>query len=223
MTEHEPLQPLTDSQREMLEEAVTGYQVSLTRAAAEYLVGRGLEPATVRTFRLGVVDDPMPGHERRRGWLAIPYLDRDGRPLYIRFRRPPELDYDESIPKYLGMEGEPIRMFNVGAIHRAETEIHVTEGEFDAMVLSQLGLHAVALPGAVSFAGRHRRMLAGFNKIWVWGDPDDAGADFVNRVMKALPRARGVRLSKDVGDVTDTYLALGAEGIFELFDREEHV
>lgn len=48
-------------------------------------------------------------------------------------------------------------------------------------------------------------MLAGLNRIWVWGGPDDAGAKLVHRVTRALPQARGVRLR--AGDVGETWKA----------------
>ena len=95
-------------------------------------------------------------------------------------------------------------MFNVRALHQARDEIHVCEGEFDAMILTSLGLHAVAVPGANAWQPHYRRMLAGFSRVWVWGDPDDAGAEFTNRICRALRSAKGVRLRH--GDVTDTYL-----------------
>ncbi|XVS66056.1 toprim domain-containing protein [Actinosynnema sp. CA-299493] len=111
------------------------------------------------------------------------------------------------------------RMFNVRAVHGAGDEIHVCEGELDAVILSMLGLHAVAIPGAKLWFGRHRRMLAGFSRVWVWGDPDDAGAEFVAKVTRSLRSAKGVRLR--TGDVTETYLAGGREAIFEPIKPKE--
>jgi DNA primase len=115
--------------------------------------------------------------------------------------------------------GETTIIYNVNAIHDAKHVLHVTEGEFDAMILQQIGLPAVAFPGAKSFKGHHGRMLAGFNRLWVWGDPDAAGAEFVTKVTNRLPRsARGVKLTH--GDVTDTFLAGGAKALVSLIDGE---
>jgi 5S rRNA maturation endonuclease (ribonuclease M5) len=52
--------------------------------------------------------------------------------------------------------------------------------------------------------------------VHVWGDPDQAGAELVNRICRALPAARGVRLTD--GDVTETYLAGGADALLALID-----
>lgn len=224
MTEQEPLRPLSGSQRETLREAVESYEVALTAAAASHLVKRGVTKETARTFRLGSVLDPAPGHSRFTGFLALPYLDKDGEPVSLRFRCIAEHDHRSfGHGKYMSMTDEPARVFNIRAIHEAARgssgEIHVTEGEFDAIVLNQLGLPAVAIPGASGFQGHHRRMLAGFNRAWIWGDPDDAGAEFTAKVCRMMRSAKGVRL--EVGDVSETFSAGGAEAIFDLIGMRQ--
>ena len=209
------MRPLSDSQREALEEATTSYQAALTGAAG-FLAARGISRAAADTHRLGVVVDPLPGHGRFRGFLAIPYLDREGRPLSLRFRCLQDHNHrDYGHGKYMSITDEPARTFHIPAIHQAGNEIHVCEGEFDAIVLNMIGLHAIAIPGATGWQSRHRRMLAGFNRVWVWGDPDDAGADFTNDVCRGLRSAKGVRLRD--GDVNETYLRGGASALQALF------
>lgn len=212
------MQPLSDSQREALAEAVTAYQNSATAEAASYLGARGISPDAADTARLGVVGDPFPGHERFAGYLSIPYLDQNSEPLSIRFRRLPWLPGEG--PKYMSISGEPVRVYNVGAIHRADEVVHIAEGELDAIVLEQLGMHAVAIPGAQLWRGHHRRMLAGFRRIYVWGDGDDAGADFTRKVTQSLRRAKGVRVPRGM-DVTDIYLAGGAQALLSLIAEED--
>ncbi|MFC4089382.1 toprim domain-containing protein [Micromonospora sp. GCM10011541] len=198
-----------------MEEATRAYEDQVTQEAASYLVARGVGKAEAATFRLGVVADPYPGHSKYRGMLAIPYLDRDGKPLSIRFRCLQEHEHRDFFHgKYNTVKDEPARCFNIGAIFRAGDELHVTEGEFDAVVLNKIGLPAVALPGANNFKPRHRRMLAGFSRIWVWGDPDDAGAEFTNKICRSLRQAKGLRLRD--GDVTDTYLKGGEQALLSI-------
>jgi DNA primase len=218
--EREPLAPLSRTQREALEEAVSAYQSQLTAGAARYLMGRGIEQEVADTFRVGEVVDPAPGHERFVGMLSIPYLDREGAPVSIRFRCIRDHDHREHYHgKYNSMTGEPARLFNVAAIHRAADEIHLAEGEFDAIVLDTVFGSAVGVPGANSWLGRHRRMLAGFSRIWVWADPDAAGAELMNKVARSLRSAKGVRLRG--GDVTDVYLSGGPEALRELIEGEQ--
>lgn len=220
MDEPKTLLPLTDSQMEELEEAVSRYEAQLTVDAARYLRDRGLGREVVSTSRLGVVGDAFPEHKRFTGMLAIPYLDRDGHPLTIRFRCLEEHDHRAYFHgKYNSMADDPPRMFNIRALWEAKDEIHVTEGEFDALVLNKIGLPAVAIPGAHLFQWRHQKMLAGFSRIYVWGDPDEAGADFAKKLTKRMARAKSVRLQ--VGDVTDTYLAGGADALLALIGEEK--
>lgn len=215
MTGQGRLLPLSASQQEALEEATNAYSAQLTADAARYLLARGIGEEEAATFRLGVVVDPYPGHAKYRGMIAIPYLDRHGKPLSIRFRCIQEHNHRELYHgKYNTLQGEPARCFNIQAIFKAGDELHVTEGEFDAIILNKIGLPAVAFPGAHSFKRHHRRMLDGFSRIWVWGDPDDAGAEFINKVCRSLRQAKGLRLR--IGDVTDTYLAGGEEALLEV-------
>ncbi|WP_372411831.1 toprim domain-containing protein [Streptomyces luteireticuli] len=203
-----------------MEEATAAYQAALTEDAARYLADRGLGPAEVATSRLGVVTDPFPGHERYRGMLAIPYLDHRQQPLTIRFRCLQEHDHrDHGHGKYATLPEDSPRMYGVDSIHAAGDEIHLTEGELDRAILRKIGWHAVAAPGAEMFFARHHRMLAGFSRVWVWADPDGAGAKFNNRVCRALRSAKGVRLR--VGDVTETYLHGGAQSLYDLIDEEK--
>lgn len=201
-----------------MEEAVARYEKAVSVDAARYLLGRGIEEATSRTFRLGVAADPAPGHEKFRGMLALPYLHHSGYPLTVRFRCIQDHNHREhGHGKYMGISGDTARMFNVGAVLRAGSEIHVTEGEFDAIILNQLGLPAVAIPGATGWRSHYRVLLAGFSRIWIWGDPDEAGAELVNAITRSLRQAKAVRLKE--GDVTENYLAFGANHLHELVDE----
>src|SRR5690606_12049619 len=159
VSEHDgPLQPLSTSQREALEDAVSSYESSMTPEAARYLVARGIGREEAKRFRLGVVADPHPGHGRHAGKLAIPYLDRAGRPLKVRFRCLQDHDHRTYFHgKYEDLKGEPPRTYNNRAIHEAGDEIHIAEGEFDALILNKIGLPAIAIPGAQAWLGRHRR------------------------------------------------------------------
>lgn len=195
------------------------YQAAVTGPVARFLVGRGVGQAEAATHRLGVVADPLPGHARYTGRLAIPYLDQHGLPLTIRFRCLEDHNHrDFNHGKYMSLPDEPVRVYNVGAIHRAADELHIAEGELDAVILNKIGFPAIAIPGARLWRGHHRRMLAGFSRVWVWGDPDDAGAELVAKVTKSLRSAKGVNLRD--GDVTDTYMAGGAEALYAAIGRE---
>lgn len=229
MSEQESLLPLTDLQRGLLESAIQDYQFELATAAGvrEYLAGRGLKQATLDGARLGVVSDPpSAGHENYAGWLAIPYLDKNGAPLTVRFRCLQHLENgckaEGHKMKYASISHDPARTYNVGAIHRAargDGTINICEGELDALVLQQAGLNAIALPGASAWRPRHRIMLAGFNEVNVWADPDDAGDQLATTILKSMRNARRIRLTH--GDVTETCANLGEAGLLALLGEEK--
>lgn len=213
--------PLTVFQRKTMAAVVSHYEQAVTAELAEWLMDRGLTEETSRGNRLGEVRDPFPGHEAMRGWLCIPYLDKDGKPLTVRFRRPDWLGMDNG-PKYRSLPNDPARMYNIGAIHRAvrdhEEILHLTEGELDALILQQCGFPAVAVPGATSFKGRHRVMLAGFSKVLIWGDGDEAGARMVASISKMMRQAVPIMLPRGQ-DVTDVYAGGGREALVDLIER----
>lgn len=208
------LQPLTASQRALMAEATSRYQESLTPEAAEYLRARGLRDGTVLVARLGVVVDPLPGHEHLRGWLSIPYL-AGGHPVGLRFRCLRNHDHS-SHGKYMSIADEEIRLYQATPVHQIGATVHITEGELDALVLAQAGLPAIGVPGAHSWRPRHTRMLSGTGEALVWGDPDKAGTEFATKLCKELRQARPVRLDPAIGDVTDTYVTAGLEALLAL-------
>src|SRR5918999_1537373 len=65
---------LSRSQRESLRESATKYHLNLMAGAGQdYLDSRSLTDGAER-FGLGVVSDPIPGHEMYQGMLSIPYV-----------------------------------------------------------------------------------------------------------------------------------------------------
>ena len=228
------MQPLSPSQREILTEAVATYETDrlLSGELEAYLAARGIDEETASGFRLGSCDSPLPGHERFKGMLAIPYLDKNDEPLSIRFRCIKDHNHRDSYHgKYNSETGDVPRMFNVRAVHRAAGEaIHVTEGELDAVILSKLGLDAVAIPGTNSWRAHHRRMLAGFSRVWVWADRDQApkrgqddtppGDRLLNKILSAMRQAKAVRLP-ELGDVSDHYLKHGGDALLELIKEKK--
>lgn len=131
----------------------------------------------------------------------------------LRFRRVGEGDG----PKYLGLSGAPTRLFNIRDIHSAADDICITEGEFDSIILSQCGLKSVGVSGANNWKKHHPRMMAGFQRVFIFGDGDKAGSDFSKAVLQSC--SNGIRISVPHGlDVNDLYLTEGQEGILKLME-----
>ena len=110
---------LSNSQRKFLLQATQRYATTI-ETAADYLSSRHLSVEEAGTFHLGVVVDPLPGHEPYRGRLAIPYITPSG-VVDIRFR---SLHGED--PKYMGLVGAETTMFNTQALFAADKYICVT-------------------------------------------------------------------------------------------------
>ena len=114
--------------RESLTKAAKFYHSAL-HEAEEYLAERGITLEQATKARLGVVLEPLTGHEQYVNRLAIPYLTRSG-VVDIRFR-----SMDLSEPKYMGLTGATTHLYNVGAFFRAAGQMCICEGEIDTITL----------------------------------------------------------------------------------------
>lgn len=171
-----------NSQKELLGIASRKYQESIYQAE-DYLRSRGIPLETARLARLGVVEEPEPGHEAYIGRLSIPYVTKSGI-VDIRFRSlNPAVE-----PKYMGMTGAETKMYNVLDVERAGDFIGVCEGELDTITLSHcVGISCIGVPGANSWKKHYTRLLADFERVFVFADGDQAGTEFARSLARELP------------------------------------
>jgi DNA primase len=157
--------------------------------------------------RLGVVVDPEAGHEQYQGRLAIPYITKTG-VVDIRFRSlNPAVE-----PKYMGMAGAETKMYNVLDIEVAGDWIGVCEGELDTITMSKcVGIPCVGVPGANSWKKHYTRLLADFERVFIFADGDQPGKEFANGLAKELPVT--VVSMPDGEDVNSCFVKYGADYI----------
>lgn len=199
----------SDSLRKFLETAVSRYHEKLLagHAAAEYLAQRGITPEMIVRYRLGVVADPLPGHEQFEGSVVIPYLAPDGEVITMRLRH--RRSYGS---KYHTFQGDTGRLFNTAVLNRGTRGVGITEGEFDAMVAEHLcGIPTVAAPGATTWKTPWNALFVNYPNVIVLQDDDDAGQKFADMVMREIPGARSVVMTG--GDVNEFYLTHGAQAL----------
>ncbi|MEU9871124.1 hypothetical protein AB0C87_25170 [Actinomadura sp. NPDC048021] len=201
----------SSSQREFLEKASRKYSDEITQDAVEYLTGpkRGLTEEAIERHRLGVVADPLPGHETYRGWITIPYLTAYG-VTTIRFRRLGDGTGD----KYLTVAGDPVRIYNPEALQRGTRAICLTEGEFDCVVAEMCDMPCIGLPGAQSWQPAWSRLLEQYDAVFFLQDDDDAGRTMAKSLGKPL-RGNLRTIVMDGGDVTSFFLEHGREALRE--------
>jgi DNA primase len=205
------VRPLSDIAKQELVKMTEGY-ASMVDAVEWYLELRGITRETAVKFMLGYTgEEPFSDHPPDR--LSIPSLDAMGQPVFLSFRA-----LDDGKPKYLHQHG-PSHLFNPRAILQADDVINITEGQLDAIVLEQCGMHAVGVLGAKAWKKHHPRMFAGFRKVFVWGDGDAPGKDFARAVCDSIPQAVAVTMRPDCKDVNDLFLAYGEDGIHDVIDE----
>ena len=192
------------SQKELLGKAARKYAESIHQAGA-YLASRGITEEVARQALLGVVTEPEPGHEQYVGRLAIPYITKTGT-VDIRFRSlNPAVE-----PKYMGLTGAETKMYNVLDVEKAGDYIAVCEGELDALTLSKcVGIASVGVPGANGWKRHYTRLLADFERVFIFADGDQAGREFANSLARELP-VTTITLP-DGEDVNSIYVSEGKE------------
>jgi len=171
----------------------------------------------VHEAMIGVVGDPLPGHEQYRGRLCIPFLSPSG-VVALRFRA-----LDDSPAKYLSLPGAIPRLYGVAALHTGLPYVAITEGEFDALALTQAGLPAVGVPGANSWQKHYPRCFADFSTVYVITDNDvkhdeegkllpNPGQQLAQKIAKSVKNAVVIVPPENV-DVSEWLLRDGREAV----------
>lgn len=200
----------SNSTRLYLEKASAQYAKALPGSAAEgYLVSRGISLELASRFQLGVVSDPVQGHEQYEGWMSIPYLTPSGSVTTIRFR-----NLTPYGPKYLSIPGDIPRIFNTAALERSTPGVVITEGELDAMSVELAGFPAVAIPGATSWHPSWRHLFAQYDFTILLQDDDAAGKEMSHKLSHELDGLRTVVMRG--GDTNDYLVEKGPEALADL-------
>lgn len=205
---------LSKEQRQYLERAWETYSPHLG-VAEEWLEGRGLSLEFAASRGLGVVRDPLPGHEAMQGYLAIPYLTRVG-PVNFQFRCIQDHNCKEvaNHPKYLKRKGSPVNLYGVLSIAQAEDWIVVTEGEIDALIWQSIGVPALAVPGAENWKEHWANLLEDFSRVYLAEDGDTAGKDLWIAMSEHIDQSNTMVVRMRMPDGEDTnsmYLKHGKE------------
>ncbi|WP_436776080.1 toprim domain-containing protein [Yinghuangia sp. YIM S09857] len=196
-------------------------QLAHSQAAIDYLaLRRGLSEDSARSFKLGYVADPLPGHEKYRGRIAIPYLNALGT-VSIRYRCMADHSCKETPghAKYLSEPGDEVRPFNVHALTLASPRIAVAEGEFDTIASVEADIPTFGLPGVESWKKLRRylrRALAGYDEVIVLADADDdgQGEGLAEQIMTDVKTARSRPMPKGF-DVNAYFLDSGPQALRE--------
>ena len=172
--------------------------------AEDYLEKRGITQDAARTFRLGVVADPLPGHENYKDRLVIPYSTKTGI-VDLRFRA-----MNHAEPKYLGLPGATTHLYNVTSVFDAKDWIAICEGEIDTITLNSIGFPTIGVPGANNWKKHYTKILQDFDKVYIFADGDQAGADFGRSLAREMNNVIVIQMPEGE-DVNSMYLSKGKE------------
>jgi len=194
------------STRRLLEKRLEVYEAQFSDSpASTYWESRGLTRATARAFRVGYVGDPLPGDDRFRGRLAIPYLTPSG-VVGMKFRA---IDGDDN--RWMKDKGEANLIFNTRVLVHAR-KVVITEGEMDCISAVQAGLQAVGIPGASNWRKEWSRIFYQ-REVTVLAQGDDPGREFAERVINGIDGGRIVYMPEGE-DVNSMLQREGEEWIY---------
>lgn len=218
------MEPPSAELKIFFEQAASQYQRDLAgdTNAQGYLRSRGIGPEVAGMFRLGVLHNPLLGHEAYRGRLAIPYLTPNGiatftfRCLQNHVCKDTVLGVrDDGKPikcrKYRAPEDMDRTLYNVLDFKKDSQVVYICEGEIDAMTLSVCGFPAIAIPGVNNWKPFFTRCFADYTQVFCVADGDDAGYK-MGRFLAAELKARPIRPPKGE-DINSIYSKGGADGV----------
>ncbi|MEU0912162.1 toprim domain-containing protein [Streptomyces althioticus] len=202
-------------------EAAKTYQSQYRGSPAEaYLIARGLDEGADRWLP-GFVGDSVTGHERYKDHLVLPYLRPAGGPhlvATIRFRcirdecvKAPDGSYffqlgqkeqHEGHGKYQSLPGDRPRIYNTSALITSSPYVALVEGEFSSWAVDLDGIPATGLQGVSAWKDHFERAFAGYEKVFLIGDGDEAGRAMTEKLAERLPN--GVPISLPDGEDPDS-------------------
>ena len=201
----------------ILQAAAEFYANQLTESpkAIEYLLNeRGISPETLNELQLGVATgDGLLNHLllmefkiediRTTGLInsrdeeffpantiTIPYRFQNS-VVQIRGRV-----LDATKNKYRTPPGQQAILYNIDSMLETN-EVILTEGEFDAIILHELGYNAIAVPGTQSFKEEWAKYFTEMKRVFICFDTDEPGQDGAARLAAFLgSKARIIELPR---------------------------
>lgn len=175
-------------------DTIVGWHEAMPPKRREYWHSRGLTDQTINEFLLG--------WDGKR--YTIPALYRLV-PFAVKRR---QSDVNDGIDaKYIQIAGGRVGIFNADILWSA-TKCVVSEGEIDAMLLHQLGYHAVtSTGGAGSWRCEWAKFFTHIGTVKILFDNDSAGKEGAAKVRASMRRASIVTLPEGIKDVGELWAA----------------
>lgn len=211
-------------------EAAKLYQSQYRGSPAEqYLVARGLGEGEMRWLPGYVGDSVKTGHERYRHHLVIPYLRPAGTQFIatVRFRcirdecvkdsggtyffLKNEKEQHGTHSKYMSLPADTPRIYNTEALITSSPHVAISEGEFSSWAVELDGIPSVAIQGVSAWKDHFDRALAGYERVFILGDGDEAGNKMNEKLAERLPN--GVPVELPTGSDPDSLRREHGDGV----------
>jgi hypothetical protein len=192
---------------------------STALAGRDYLTKRLLGHPVAEKYRLGLVDEPLPGDEMHRGRLVVPYLTHAG-PRSIKYRCIEDHGdlkcQDAGHPKYTQPSGQEQRLYNALAYFGGHDVVGVCEGELDAITATEhLGIPTFGVPGASQWKKNGwfwQLVLRDFGTVIVFADGDAPGKQLASEIANDAGPVSRLVFCDDGQDINSMIVAgLGDE------------
>lgn len=171
---------ISTKQWEKLEDNLTNSSKALTWLNEE----RGIGPGTAQRLHLGFVQSigNLAGEGAEdiadKGWLAFPAIEGD-KVISMKYR-------SLAAKRFSRQPNMATALWNTETIDPFEP-VYLVEGEFDACVLEQIGLHAVSVPSAgTKLTPDMKDKIMQASCVILAGDTDGPGSVYLEKLWKEL-------------------------------------
>jgi len=230
---------------QIFQAAAEYYSAALTKddEALDYLLNeRNLSPETIADLGLGAADGKLHDHlmsaefslEDIRstglvnsrgedffhpGTVTIPYFDQNNC-VQIRGRI-----LGATKNKYKTPPSQRPYLYNIDTMIDTN-EVILCEGEFDAMLLCELGYNAIGVPGVRTFKENWVKFFSEMKRVYICFDTDEPGVDAAAKLASLLgSKAKIINLPKPASgvdvDVSEYFKSVGFDAAgFDLLLRK---
>jgi len=185
-----------------------------TKKVEDYLILRGISKDVWQHFGVG----------EHKGNIAFPYYDETGQLTLMKFRKPEK--YTGNGQKAWREEGGKAIFW--GMQHcRPGKPLIITEGEFDALSLAEVGLVNVAsVPSGaedLTCVDHCWDWLEQFRKIIIWPDNDEPGQEMCQKLINKLGSWRCAVVETEHKDANECLYKAGVDAVIECVDNAKDV
>lgn len=184
--------------------------MKLASNTMDYLNKRALDDETVKYFKLATY----------QGQLAIPYYSDNKKIIGVKVRK-----LSNTKPKYYAITGSKFGLYNKQNI-MDESQLIITEGEFDCMIVHQCGFCNVVSVGTGAnslkeLLQQEKVYLNGFNSLIILSDNDEYGPNMDKAFLKEFGykvKLPNKDLFKDCKDINEVFLKYGEGQVKKIID-----